>query len=61
MSYYEFGDFSEELDLFGEVLIFDFGVSKGTVKGIVDRNIGRLDFVFSLVLKIYDILGNYLN
>lgn len=41
----------------GEVLIPDFGARKGTVKGTVDRNIGRLDSVPSLALKTHDILG----
>lgn len=61
MSYHEPGDLSEEPDPPGEVLIPDFGASKGTVKGTVDRNIGRLDSVPSLALKTHDILGNHLN
>lgn len=41
----------------GEVLIPDSVARKGRLKGTVDRNIGRLDSVPSLVLKTHDILG----
>lgn len=57
MSYHEPGDVREEPGPPGEVLIPDFGARKGTVKGTVDRNIGRLDSVPSLALKTHDILG----
>lgn len=50
-------DLSEDPGPPGEVLIPGFGACKGTVKGTVDRNIGRLDSVPSLALKTHDILG----